>query len=34
MATYEGRYTDAQALRIAVVVARFNDLVTGKLLSG
>ncbi len=34
MATYEGRYTDAQALRIAVVVARFNDLVTSKLLSG
>lgn len=34
MATYEGRYTDVQALRIAVVVARFNDLVTGKLLSG
>ncbi|MEC9028800.1 MAG: 6,7-dimethyl-8-ribityllumazine synthase, partial [Cyanobacteriota bacterium] len=27
MATYEGRYTDVQALRIAVVVARFNDLV-------
>ena len=34
IATYEGRYTDVQALRIAVVVARFNDLVTGKLLSG
>ena len=34
MATFEGRYTDVQALRIAVVVARFNDLVTGKLLSG
>ena len=34
MATFEGRFTDAQGLRIAVVVARFNDLVTGKLLSG
>jgi len=34
MATFEGRFTDAQDLRIAVVVARFNDLVTGKLLSG
>ncbi len=34
MATYEGRYDDLQALRIAVVVARFNDLVTGKLLGG
>jgi 6,7-dimethyl-8-ribityllumazine synthase len=34
MATFEGRFTDVQGLRIAVVVARFNDLVTGKLLSG
>ena len=34
MATFEGRFTDAQGLRIGVVVARFNDLVTGKLLSG
>ena len=34
MATFEGRFTDASRLRIAVVVARFNDLVTGKLLSG
>ncbi len=34
MATFEGRYTDVKTLRIAVVVARFNDLVTGKLLSG
>ena len=34
MATFEGRFTDAHGLRIAVVVARFNDLVTGKLLSG
>ena len=34
MATFEGRFTDAQGLRIAVVVARFNDLVTSKLLSG
>ena len=34
MATFEGRFTDMQGLRIAVVVARFNDLVTGKLLSG
>ncbi|TCD59136.1 6,7-dimethyl-8-ribityllumazine synthase [Synechococcus sp. BS56D] len=34
MATFEGRFTDSQDLRIAVVVARFNDLVTGKLLSG
>jgi 6,7-dimethyl-8-ribityllumazine synthase len=34
MATFEGRFTDVQELRIAVVVARFNDLVTGKLLSG
>ena len=34
MATFEGRFTDVQGLRIAVVVARFNDLVTAKLLSG
>ena len=34
MATIEGRFTDASNLRIGVVVARFNDLVTQKLLSG
>jgi len=34
MTVFEGRFTDAGGLRIAVVVARFNDLVTGKLLSG
>ncbi len=34
MATFEGRFTDATGLRIGVVVARFNDLVTTKLLSG
>ncbi|WP_115018926.1 6,7-dimethyl-8-ribityllumazine synthase [Synechococcus sp. UW140] len=34
MAIFEGRFTDAQSLRIGVVVARFNDLVTSKLLSG
>ncbi len=34
MATFEGRFTDATGLQIGVVVARFNDLVTGKLLSG
>ena len=34
MATFEGRFTDTADLRIAVVVARFNDLVTAKLLSG
>ncbi len=34
MATLEGRFTDASGLHIAVVVARFNDLVTNKLLSG
>ena len=30
----EGRCTDTSGLRIAVVVARFNDLVTAKLLTG
>ena len=30
MTTFEGRFTESSALRIAVVVARFNDLVTSK----
>ena len=34
MATIEGRFLEAAGLRIAIVVARFNDLVTSKLLSG
>jgi 6,7-dimethyl-8-ribityllumazine synthase len=34
MTVFEGRFTGAASLRIAVVVSRFNDLVTGKLLSG
>jgi 6,7-dimethyl-8-ribityllumazine synthase len=34
LAVFEGRFTGAASLRIGVVVARFNDLVTGKLLSG
>ncbi len=34
MATFEGTFTDAADLRVAIVVARFNDLVTSKLLSG
>ena len=34
MAVYEGSFTNAQNVRIGIVVARFNDLVTGKLLSG
>jgi len=34
LTVFEGRFTDTAGLRIGVVVARFNDLVTGKLLSG
>jgi 6,7-dimethyl-8-ribityllumazine synthase len=34
LTVFEGRFTDVGQLRIAVVVARFNDLVSGKLLSG
>ena len=34
MATFEGRFNNASNLKIAIVVARFNDLVTSKLLSG
>ena len=33
MTVFEGRFTDTAGLKIAVIVARFNDLVTGKLLS-
>ncbi len=33
MTIIEGRYTDASDLHIGIVVARFNDLVTNKLLS-
>jgi 6,7-dimethyl-8-ribityllumazine synthase len=31
---FEGQFSGAASLRIAIVVARFNDLVTGRLLSG
>lgn len=34
MTVFEGQFTDTANLKIAVVVGRFNDLVTGKLLSG
>jgi 6,7-dimethyl-8-ribityllumazine synthase len=31
---FEGQFVGSQSLRVAIVVARFNDLVTAKLLSG
>ena len=34
MATIEGTFTSSSALKIAIVVARFNDLITNKILSG
>jgi 6,7-dimethyl-8-ribityllumazine synthase len=34
LAVFEGRFHEAAGLRIGVVVARFNDLVTDKLLRG
>ncbi len=34
MVSFEGRFTDASNLKFGLVVARFNDLVTNKLLSG
>ena len=34
MSIFEGSFTKSSDLKIAIVVARFNDLVTGKLLSG
>ena len=33
MTVFEGHFSGAAGLRVAIVVARFNDLVTGKLLS-
>ena len=34
MATIEGTFENSSTLRLAIVVARFNDLITNKLLSG
>ncbi len=35
MAVFEGNFTtDPESLRIAIVIGRFNDMVTGKLLAG
>ncbi|MDZ8078414.1 MAG: 6,7-dimethyl-8-ribityllumazine synthase [Nostoc sp. DcaGUA01] len=34
MAVFEGTFTQTEPLRFAVVIGRFNDLVTGKLLEG
>ncbi len=34
MATFEGNFTTSGNYRFAIVVGRFNDLVTGKLLAG
>jgi 6,7-dimethyl-8-ribityllumazine synthase len=34
MAVFEGTFTDTASLKFAIVIGRFNDLVTGKLLEG
>ncbi|MEO0373062.1 MAG: 6,7-dimethyl-8-ribityllumazine synthase [Cyanobacteria bacterium P01_A01_bin.17] len=34
MATFEGNFTQTSGLRFAIVIGRFNDLVTSKLLAG
>lgn len=34
MAVFEGSFVEASSMRFAIVVGRFNDLVTGKLLEG
>ena len=34
MATIEGTFTGASNLKLAIVIARFNDLITNKLLTG
>tara|TARA_B100000674_G_C37362704_1_gene699336 strand:+ start:53 stop:529 length:477 start_codon:yes stop_codon:yes gene_type:complete len=34
MAIYEGSFTDASSLKVGIVIARFNDLITNKILAG
>jgi len=34
MTNYEGSFNDASSLKVAIVIARFNDLITTKLLAG
>ena len=34
MAVFEGSFTDASTLKVGIVIARFNDLITNKILSG
>lgn len=34
MAVFEGTFTQSEPLRFAMVIARFNDLITGKLIEG
>jgi 6,7-dimethyl-8-ribityllumazine synthase len=34
MTVFEGTFTQTESLRLAIVIGRFNDLVTGKLLEG
>lgn len=34
MAVFEGSFADAGSMKFAIVISRFNDLVTGKLLEG
>ena len=34
MTIFEGSFTDASTLKVGIVIARFNDLITNKILSG
>ena len=34
MAIFEGSFTNASTLKVGIVIARFNDLITSKILSG
>ena len=34
MSSFEGSFTNASTLKIGIVIARFNDLITNKILSG
>ena len=34
MAIFEGSFTNASTLKVGIVIARFNDLITNKILAG
>ena len=34
MSVFEGSFTNSSSLKVGIVIARFNDLITSKILSG